>query len=71
MLCDLGELAFCLWASVSSPENSEVGSESLHSPLELPDGRKAPDVLLATPMDKCPEAGDRDFPGFSFMTSEI
>lgn len=45
MLCSLGELTFSLWASVSSPENPEVASSGLHSPVELPDGHKPPDIV--------------------------
>ena len=33
MLCNLGEVTFPLWALVSSPENPEVGSSGLHSPM--------------------------------------
>lgn len=27
-----------------SPENSEIGSDGLHSPVQLPDGHKTPEV---------------------------
>lgn len=42
MLCGLGKLIFSLWTSLSSLENSEVGSDGLYSPVRFPGGHKAP-----------------------------